>query len=178
MSLTDPRDTEVLEQRATILARPRQRETAPRRVLDVLAVRLNGALFGVVLTQVAAVFRVGRVFPVPLVARHLLGIVRRQGRSLTLVSLRHFFEPAAEGLIDADYAVHVRVNEQEFAFQAEGIEGVSRIEAATVGRPPDNLDPGLGRYVSGLTSTGLLMLDLEALVAAEGFGSRRGRGGQ
>lgn len=162
-------DKQLLDRRAQSLAQPRQEVGRRQDWRSVLAFRLFGEPYGVDLDRVEAIARIGEIYPVPLTPPHLQGIIRRHGHSITLVSLRHFFNPAAQGVYDADYALIVQAAGKRFAVQAEDVEGVGRADPEEVRSPADNMDPALRPYVDGVTLDGVILLSLEKLVAARHF---------
>lgn len=168
-----PSEQTILDQRARALAQPHRRKTSRRGWRRVLAFRLLGRPYGVDLDRVDAILRIGDICPVPLTPPHLQGIIRRNGQSITLVSLRYFFDPRAEGVYDADYAMIVTAGSKRFALQAEDVEGVLHLDPAAVRPPPDNLDPAQRPYVDGVTAEGVILLSVDQLVAAEHFAASR-----
>ncbi len=170
----------VLDHRAQTLAAPRRRKESRQDWRRVLIFRLLGKPYGVDLNRVEAITRIGEIYPIPLTPPHLQGIIRRHGQNTTLVSLRHFFNAAAEGVYDADYALIVTAGDKRFAIQAEDVEGVQRLDPTAVRPPPDNLDVAQRPYVDGVTAQGVIVLSLEQLVAAPHFaaGQQRPQGAQ
>jgi len=164
-----PTEQSLLNQRAEGLARPRRRTESRSDWRRVLVFKLLGKPYGVDLDRLEAIARIGDILPIPMTPPHLQGIIRRQGQSITLVSLRHFFDHRAEGVYDADYALIVSAGAKRFAIQAEDVDGVLRLDPAAVRPPPENLDPTQRPYVAGVTADGVLILSLENLVAAAHF---------
>ncbi len=168
MAMT-PSEQTVLDRRAQGLARPRRRTKSRHNWRRVLVFTLLGKPYGVDLDRLEAIIRIGDIYPVPMTPPHLQGIIRRQGQSITLVSLRHFFDRGAEGVYDADYALIVGAGSKRFAIQAEDVDGVLRLDPEAVRPPPDNMDPSQRPYVSGVTADGVVILSMESLVAADHF---------
>ena len=164
---------EKLARRAAELARPLEDEAEPEVTVPLLAFSMMSTSWAVELGRVDAVTRIGDIFPVPLAPPHIPGIIRRRGQTYALVSLRRFFHPHAEGIADADFALIVGVQGKRFALQAEEIEGVIQVGVSGLAPPPDNFDPAQVPYVAGVTTGGLVVLDLDCLIESEGFASRR-----
>lgn len=163
-------DREVLERRAAQLAKPIVDESKTEETVTLLRFTLMGASYAVFLSAVEAVARIGDIFAIPLTPRHISGVIRRRGQTITLVSLRHFFHPESENLIDSDFALVSIAGKKRFALQVEEIDGVQVVLKRDLAPPPDNFDRTQAPYLYGVTRDGLAVLDLETLVTAEGFG--------
>ena len=160
----------TLVRRAADLAQPLELqrdigETSP--LLEVLL--LGGLRYGVDLTTVEAVARIGDIVSIPLTPKHITGIIRRHGIVYALVSLKHYFYPQIEGIADADFAVIVKVQGILFALQAEEILGVFHREKSEIQPVPENFDGAQAPFIRGVTTDGLSVIDLERLVDAPGF---------
>jgi purine-binding chemotaxis protein CheW len=166
-------DKNLLKRRAMELARPMDVEEQSIVRVALLEFSLMGMRYAVRLGQVESVSRIGSIVSVPLAPRHISGIVRRRGLSIALVNLRLFFHPDAEGIADADFALIVAVFGKRFALQVEDIQGVIHLHEDLVMSPPENFDPAQLPYVAGVTIDGLVLIDLESLVRADGFGTEK-----
>lgn len=162
-------DRGILEKRAAELAKPLGAMDQADERVALLEFSLLGTRYAVPLEKVEAVSRIGEIFSIPLTPRHISGIIRRRGQSVALVSLRHFFHTHAEGIADADFAVYVVAQEKLFAIQVEEIHGVMHMAKGSLLPPPENFDPAQAPFMVGVTIDGLSVIDLEALVDAEGF---------
>jgi purine-binding chemotaxis protein CheW len=173
----DDVDRGLLKRRALDLAKPIIREDLQAKYISLLEFSLMDTRYAVHLDRVGAVAKIGEIVSVPLTPKHISGIVRRRGQSIALVNLRHFFHADAEGLADADFAVVVDISGKRFALQVEDIEGVIQLPDDSLVAAPENFDPAQLPFVTGITIDGLVVLDLEKLVAAKGFGTDRSRKG-
>ena len=160
----------TLERRAADLAQPLEMQRDVGEISSLLEILLLGGLrYGVELTTVAAVARIGDIVSIPLTPKHITGIIRRHGIVYALVSLKHYFYPEIEGIADADFAVIVNVKGTLFALQAEEILGVFHRENSEIKPVPENFDGAQAPYIRGVTTDGLSIIDLERLVDAAGF---------
>jgi chemotaxis signal transduction protein len=168
--MTDNREQEILERRAADLARrDTQTERDRKERLALLEFTLMSRRYAVRLDQVDAVTRIGEIISIPMTPRHLVGVIRRRGESIALVSLRHFFNASAEGIADADFAMLVQVRGKRFALQVEEVRGVLQLARDLLTDPPSNFDPNQASFVAGVTTDGLTCIDLDKLVEASGF---------
>jgi purine-binding chemotaxis protein CheW len=171
-------DLAVLRRRAEALAQPRAESAEVVETVALLRFTLMEADYAVPLEAVEAVLRIGHIVAIPLTPRHIQGVIRRRGQTIALTSLRHFFHPDAEGLADADFAVIVFAGGKRFALQVEEIEGVVHVPKGDLGPAPDNFDRAQVPYVTGVTTAGMAVLDVERLVRAGGFGMDNPRGSE
>jgi purine-binding chemotaxis protein CheW len=169
----DDIDREILERRARALAAAVERDAQREAGLPLLEFRMMGAPYALPLGSVDAVARIGDIHPIPLTPRHIAGIIHRRGEAIALVNLRRFFHPDGKGIADADFALVVRAGGRRFALQVEEITGVRQLPAGELGPPPENYDRTQAPYVSGVSTDGLSVIDLERLVSAEGFAAGR-----
>lgn len=166
-------ELEVLVRRAQELARPITSLERNEELIALLEFQLMGSHYAIRLDRVEAVTRIGEIFSVPLTPRHISGVVRRRGQSYALVSLRHFFHLNAEGIADADFAVYVRAKGKQFAIQVEEIQGVIHLPRIKLLQAPETFDLAQAPYVAGVTLEGLALIDVDALVEADGFSAGR-----
>lgn len=163
-------DRQILQRRAAELAKQLDQLEQREERLPVLEFTLMGMPYAIYLDKVEAVTRIGDIFSIPLTPRHISGIIRRRGQSIALISLRHFFHNAAEGLADADFAVIVNARGKRFALQVEEIQGVIHILRNSLKPPPDNFDPAQTPFLAGIAVGDLSIIDVDLLVEAHGFG--------
>ncbi|NLN62871.1 MAG: hypothetical protein GX146_08340 [Myxococcales bacterium] len=166
-------ERKLLEARAQRLAAPIERQQQKSHAHALLLFNSVDTNFAIQLSHVEAVMRIADIFPIPHTPAHISGVIRRHGQTFALVNLRRFFYPQTEALIDEDFAIVATIHRKTIALQVTEIEGVTQLSQATFLPPPENLDKALAPYVTHTTAQGLLLLDLSALVLAEGFGTTK-----
>jgi chemotaxis signal transduction protein len=166
----------ILEQRARKLAE--QIETLEKLddTVALLEFSIMGGRYAVPLKKVHAVTKILEITSIPLVPRHIPGIIRRQGESIALVNLEYFFHSDKTGIFDADYAVIVTGAGKRLALQVVDVIGVVLVSEKELSSPQDNFDASQAPYVSAVTLGGLIVLDLDALVQARGFTAEKTAG--
>lgn len=169
----DEKEKEILIQRARALASPRSSQRKGAKKVLMLEVKLMGGRFAFPMAQVDGIQRITDIFPIPLVPKHILGVIRRLGKTLALASMRRFLHPNDEGLVDAAYAVIVSSSGKQFALQVEDIKGVTGLSDDELLPLPANFNETMRPYVRAVTGEGLKVLNLEELVAAKGFSTQR-----
>ena len=165
----DKKSAEILAKRAEVLARPTEEMDAQDDLLGLLEFSMTAQRYAVPLENVQAVTRVSEITSIPLVPKHIPGIIRRRGESIALVNLPYFFNANRGGIADADFAVIVQVKGKRFSLQVEEILGVTTVKGEDLRIPQDNFDPTQIAYVSRVTMDGLIILNLESILDAEGF---------
>lgn len=165
----DKKQAQILAKRAEILAKPLEELSAREEVVSLLEFSMITQRYAVQLDYVQAVTRVSEITSIPLVPKHIPGIIRRRGESIALVNLPYFFNANRGGIADADFAVIVQVKDKRFALQVEEILGVTTLKGEDLRIPQENFDPTQISYVSHVTMDGLLLLNLEAILDADGF---------
>lgn len=171
-ALTQDMDAAILKARAKQLAQPVAVKDQNKEKITVLEFLIMNDVYAVELHLVEAATRIGDIFPVPFTPRHIPGIIRRRGQTIALVSLERFFYPTQEGVMDMDFAIIVTVRGKRFALQAAEIKGVFHLKKELVQTPPDNMNSARAPYLAGITRDGLLILNLERIVTANGFGTQ------
>jgi purine-binding chemotaxis protein CheW len=166
---TNAMDDAVLKERAAQLAKPIADQETEAEGHPLLEFTTMGRRYAVPLFKVTAVTRIAEITPIPLVPRHITGIIRRRGESIALVNLPHFFSADQTGISDADYAVIVSGAGKQFALQVDDVLGVILVSDDALQPPQENFAKAEQPYISGVTLDGLIALDLDSLVRAKGF---------
>jgi purine-binding chemotaxis protein CheW len=173
--MNDNRDIDraILLKRARELAKPIEGQETEEDKPALLEFSTMGQRYAVKLSQVTAVLRILEITAIPLVPKHIPGIIRRRGESIALINLTYFFNADQTGISDADYAVVVRGAGKQFALQVDDVLGVILVPVESLKPPQDNFDPAQQPFISGVTLDGLMLLDLDSLVKARGFVSEK-----
>ncbi len=169
MSDTEAMNESILQRRADILAQQIEKLDTKEGTTALLEFSIMGLRYAVPLNKVHAVTQISEITAIPLVPRHIPGIIRRRGESIALVNLEYFFHSNRVGISDADYAIIVTGASKQLALQVENIIGVVLIPEKELVAPQDNFDPAQAPYVFAVTIDGLIIVDLDRLVSAKGF---------
>jgi chemotaxis signal transduction protein len=167
---------EILEQRARTLAEQIEALDKLDDTVALLEFFIMGGRYAVLLKKVHAVIKILEITSIPLVPRHIPGIIRRQGESIALVNLDYFFHSDKTGIFDADFAMIVTGAGKRLALQVVDVIGVVLVREKDLRSPQDNFDPSQAPYISAVTLDGLIVLDLDALVQARGFTAEKTAG--
>jgi purine-binding chemotaxis protein CheW len=160
---------DVLKRRAELLARHTDEVDALDNQVALLEFTMMGQRYAVYLENVHAVTRISEITAIPLVPKHIPGIIRRRGESIALVNLPFFFNANRGGVSDADFAVIVQAKGKRFALQVEEVLGVTSLLGEDLMLPQENFDSAQVSYISRVTLDGLMILNLDSLIEAKGF---------
>ncbi|MBC7872208.1 MAG: chemotaxis protein CheW [Chitinophagaceae bacterium] len=127
----------------------------------VLAFQLGGERYAIDVMCVRAVRAITYITPVPGVPRFYRGVVNLRGQITTVMDLRLFFEIDFTDQRPPEELALVRANNLEIGILAHHVEGVMDILPKMIESLPDV------RYARGVTSSGLVLLDIESLFADE-----------
>ncbi len=127
----------------------------------VLAFQLGIERYALDVMCVRAVRTITHITPVPGVPRFYRGVVNLRGQITTVMDLRLFFDMDFIDQRPPEELALVRANNLEIGILAHHVEGVMDI-------PPRVIEPLTDvRYARGVTSSGLVLLDIESLFADE-----------
>ena len=156
----------VLEHRAQALARPKE-ESKKAQIVDVLFFRLVYKEYAMEMKYIREVVLSSEITPVPGTPDYISGICAVRGEIISLVDPRIFFNIPERGLTDLNRVIIITDGRTTFGMLADYITGLGTI-------PLDDLKPvgpGLtsinSRYLQGITSESLILLDAAALLSDE-----------
>jgi purine-binding chemotaxis protein CheW len=134
---------------------------------QVTGFRVANDFFGISVLDIQEVVKPQIVTPVPLVAPHFRGLINLRGQIVTSISLRTLF--GLEDDLGKDH-MNVIVGHEGglFALVVDEIQDVIYVDKKSFEGPPENLDPQLKRFVSGvfkLESSLLSLLDLKKVLS-------------
>ena len=165
MSLPNTETAKILQARAQLLARPKQRDDAAAGFLELLEFRLASERYAVEIRHVQEVQPLRDLTPLPGVPAFIPGIVNIRGRILPVLDLKKFFDLPEQGLTDLHRIILVRGPEVELGLLADTIVGIRRIA-------PGRLQPSLhtltgirADFLKGVSDERLVVLDLERILS-------------
>jgi purine-binding chemotaxis protein CheW len=128
---------------------------------SVLAFQLGRERYALDVMLVRSVRTAGRITAVPGVPYFYPGVVNLRGQITTVLDLRGFFDVQQRSPEPARELIIVQANALELALLAHHIEGVAQIPLSHIEPLPDV------RYSRGVTSDGLVLLDILSLFEDE-----------
>lgn len=159
-----PDATQILHDRAQVLARPPEHAPVAHTSLELLEFRLAQECYALETRYVREVYPLKDLTPLPCTPPFVLGIVNVRGRITPVIDIKKFFDLPDQGLTDLHRIIFVRGNDLEFGLLADVIVGVRTI-------PLESLQPSLptltgirADYLKGVTAERLVVLDLDRIL--------------
>lgn len=147
--------------------RPRESETKPEELLQLVGFHVGGEEFGIEILQVQEIIRTQQLTRVPNSPQFMEGVMNLRGKIIPVIALRRRFgldeiPPGKQSRI-----VVVEIQGTVLGFIVDSVSEVLRISAATV-EPPPRMGIVEREYVSGVAKLGgrlLILLDTDRLLS-------------
>lgn len=156
----------LLRERASLLAQ----EAAPDRaegLLELTVFTLAREIYGIESRFVGGVFGFSDLTLVPGAPSFVAGIMNFRGTILTLLDLKKFFDLPESGISDLHQVITVRNGGMQLGLLADVLVGMELVPSADVQKSLPTLTGIRADYLKGVTREGLVILDLEKLLADE-----------
>jgi chemotaxis signal transduction protein len=154
----------ILDERASILARPSVDSHSARDTTNVVNFSLGGENYCMETRCVREVRRFGDVTPLPGVPEFLVGVTNLRGEILPLIDLRCFLELSSKGPAAPSHVIICGDARAEFGIIADAMLDVSAVALDEL--TPDPIGPSeRGRdYVLGIAGNATVVLNSSALL--------------
>lgn len=174
-----PEETErILRARAQALARQPRKAEAAEVSLDVVEFILAGERYAVESRFVREVHLLEDLAPLPCTPAFVLGIVNLRGEVLSVIDIKKFFDLPEKGLTDLDKAIVLESGGMRFGLLADAVAGARRVPLAAIQPALPTLTGIRERYLRGVTSERLVVLDADKLLTDEAIVVREEVSGQ
>ena len=157
----------ILKARAQALAREPGKVEAAEEFIEVVEFILAGERYAVESRFVREVHLLEDLAPLPCTPAFVLGIVNLRGEVLSVIDIKKFFDLPEKGLTDLDKAIVLESGGMRFGLLADAIAGAHRVPLAAVQPALPTLTGIRDRYLRGVTSERLVILDAGKLLADE-----------
>jgi purine-binding chemotaxis protein CheW len=145
----------------------RENVAAAGNALDgYFSIKVAGDTFGLPVTRVQTIFRIGSVTPAPGGPADIVGLVNLRGKIVTAVSLRRRLglepEPGGSGSL----AIGIEHHKEAFALLVDEVGDVLTLTAENAIAPPPHIGRNRARFASGYNRVGgqiLPLLDIDAV---------------
>ena len=156
--LSSREETELLEKRAALLARPHSDASSAELLVQVILFHIGDDACAIETRYVSEVSGVPEVTPLPDVPRHIAGVANLRGSVLPVVDLIALFDlPLVQH--EAQQLVVMGEQEPEFGIIADGTVEMSELAMHQLGDPPQSVADSYGTIARGITPSGLILLD-------------------
>jgi len=156
----------ILRQRAAELAIARETEDAGLTI-SVIELLLANERYCIEATYVREVRQLDALTMLPGAPPFVLGIVSVRGEVVSVVDIGVFFDLPARGLTDRNRILVLRSREMVFGIVADSVPGIRRLRAAEIQPAPPTFTGVREKYLRGITSDGLVVLDGARLIHDE-----------
>ena len=169
--LSHERTEAILRRRAEALAKRGLDRRNPTRSESRLVFTLNAERYALATQALVEISKLEQCTPVPGVPAAVLGLVSHRGELRAIIDLAALLGLKTEGDRRTGFVLFLRRAECQAGFRVDAVEEISRIEAATVLTGVSAGDAGAARFSTGVTRDGLILLDVETLLAHEILGA-------
>lgn len=169
--LSRERTDAILRRRAEALAKRGVERRNPTRSESRLVFTLNAERYALATQALVEISKLEQCAPVPGVPAAVLGLVSHRGELRAIVDLAALLGLKTEGDRRTGFVLFLRRAECQAGFRVDAVEQISSIDAVTVLTGVSAGDAGAARFSTGVTRDGLILLDVETLLAHEIFGA-------
>lgn len=131
---------------------------------EVMIIEQAGERYAVETNVIREVLRPATMSVLPGTASHIAGVMNLRGRPLLIVDARELLGLPAEELPESARVVVIGVAQAEFGLLTEATEEVTTLDEAGILAPPQSLPAATRRFVRGVTSDALIVLDADSLM--------------
>ncbi len=155
---TPERVEDVYRKRAERLAK-KEAPRHPSALLRVMVFRLGTQRYAIEMKNLAEVVSAAQPAPIPGAPREFVGAIQVRGEIRSVVSLPILLDIDAASPITSGPVLLLRSAKQEIGVIAQAIEEFKEIRV-------DELLPAQAPHLKGITSGGLMIVDVDAVLAA------------
>ncbi len=152
-------EIQTLRRRAQALAQEPPPRPAQDALLHLLEFLLGTEHYAVELCHVREVYALKSVTSLPGTPAFVLGVTNVRGRLISVLDLRRLLHLAPQASSSTAKAVVLQREGMEFALCADDVAGVRTLQAAEVRASVATLTGARARYLLGITSNALTVLD-------------------
>jgi len=152
----------ILDQRATIAARPAATIDSGSASIDVISFTISGESYAIEARFVAEVISHFQCTPIPNTPKHLLGIANRRSEAIAVFDLRELLGIPPINAVN-DWLIVVGEEQAEFGFVVDAVNDVSRMRLDSLLRSTGSTSTG-GELVRGVNKEAVVLIDGTALL--------------
>lgn len=161
----------VLKTRAQRLAHPLEEAETADMQLEVIEFHIGGEQYALPSTSVREVYPLKGLTPLPCTPPFVLGVMNVRGRILPVVDLTSVLGLPKQQLSDQSTVILMKANELEVGIVTDLVLGVRSLPFATIHPPLSTLANSRARFLHGITSEGLVVIDATRLLPSLRLGN-------
>jgi len=166
----------VLHARAIALAEARDQDEVEGDLLELLEFSLGSERYAIDSSAVKEVYALKEITPVPGTPPFILGVVAVRGRIVSVVDLGRLFGSSPRDTALFTKAIVLKSNTMEFAVLADEVPGLCRTPLADLQASLPTLTGTRKKYLRGVTSDRVAVLDAQMLLGDDSLIVRHERG--
>jgi len=170
--LTAEEKLAILKTRAQALARTPEETAATGLQIDITEFHLGDETYAFPSTAVREVYPLKGLTPLPCTPPFILGVINVRGRILPIVDLTILFNVAKQYISEQSTAILLRVDELEVGIVTNLVIGVRSLPLSAIHPPLSTLANSRARYLQGITTDGLIVLNAAKLLGSIRLGNR------
>lgn len=164
----------LLKARAYILARPPEATEATGRQLEIAEFRLGEETYAFPSTSVREVYPLKGLTPLPCTPSFVLGVMNVRGRIIPIIDLASLLDLAKQQVTEQSIVILIKSEDLEVGIVTNLGVSVRSLPLATIYPPLSTLANSRGRYLQGITSEGVVILDAAKLLNGVRLGTHEG----
>lgn len=168
------REAEILRGRADVLARRGLNQRVAARLEPMLVFTLQSERYALPARALIEVARLEQCTAVPAAPPGLLGVISRRGELRALIDLAVLLGLPTDGDRTSGAVLLLRRVDLQAGLRVDAVEEIARIDPAAVLAAESRPSEEAARCSTGVTRTGLILLDVEKLLAHELFNPAAG----
>jgi len=149
----------ILKRRAKTFAIKSGEEKDAGVSLEVVEFLLAHERYGFELSYVREVYSFNECTSIPCTPPFVTGVINIRSRILSVIDLRDFFELSKKEPTEDSKVIILANDDMEFGILADELLGINLIEAENIQPSLPTLTGLRARYLKGVTSEGLVLLD-------------------
>jgi len=158
----------ILNERAKVLARTGG-EAQDADTLEIVEFVLGYERYAVETSFVREIHSLMNLTSLPCTPAFVLGVVNLRGEIISVIDIKVFFDLPEQGLTDLNKVIVLQSENMRFGILADAVQGVRRVPVAEIQTSLPTLTGIRERYLMGVTSERMIVLDADKLLADEGI---------
>ena len=151
----------ILRARAKSLAQEPERKGESEEYLEVLAFLLAHEMYAIETVFIREVYPLTELTSLPCTPDYIFGIINIRGQILTIIDMKKLFDLPEKGITNLNRVIVVQEEDMELGILADEILGIRDIPTSGLHPPLPTMTGIHEGYLKGVTSEGLILLDME-----------------
>ena len=164
IDMEEAKKNEILKSRARQLAQKPKTTDKDETLFQVLEFTLAEEHYGIDLQYVSEVYPMKPFTILPGTPAFLLGIVNLNGKIISVIDIKKFFDLPEKGFNDLNKIVLVSSGDMELGILAESVIGDRTVSQKSLQTKLPTLDGIRSDYLKGITEDRLIILDISKLL--------------